>query len=45
MIALTGITSERKVNSSSRKAAERTKTKTSGAWDFIVSLKSVELAV
>ena len=45
MIALIGMTSERNVTSSSRKAAESTNAKTSGACDFIVSLKSFELAV
>src|SRR5436190_5578 len=45
MIAFTGMTSERKVTSSSRNAAVSTKMNTSGACDFIVSLKSFELAV
>ena len=45
MIAVSGITTERNVNNSRMKAAERTKTKTTGACDFIVSLKSLELAV
>jgi hypothetical protein len=44
-IALTGITIDRKVTRRSRKAAIRTKPKTSGRCDFIVSLKSFELAV
>ena len=45
MIALSGITIERNVTSSSRNARPSTNTKTSGAWAFIESLKSMDCAV
>ena len=45
MIALIGMTIERKVKSSRRNAAVRTKAKTIGACDLLVSLKSFDSAV
>ncbi len=44
-MAFSGITIERKVKSSSRKAAVSTNANTSGTCDFSVSLKSFEPAV
>ena len=42
MIALIGMTIERKVKSSSRNAAVSTKPKTSGRCDLVASLKSFD---
>ena len=44
-IAVAGITSERKVTSSSRNASASTNTKTHGARAFMRSLKSLDIAV